>query len=52
MAREEVAEAIGVAIQMGGGPSMVYGGQALRAYDEFAAVADGQVVKAWRRSRT
>lgn len=34
--REEVAEAIGVAIQMGGGPSMVYGGQALRAYDAFA----------------
>ncbi len=33
--REEVAEAIGVAIQMGGGPSMVYGGEALRAYDAF-----------------
>ena len=33
--REEVAEAIGVAIQMGGGPSMVYGGEALRAYDSF-----------------
>lgn len=35
--REEVAEAIGVAVQMGGGPSMVYGGEALRAYDCFAA---------------
>jgi AhpD family alkylhydroperoxidase len=35
--REEVAEAIGVAIHMGGGPSMVYGADALRAYDAFAA---------------
>jgi len=34
--REEVAEAIAVAIHMGGGPSMVYGGEALRAYDQFA----------------
>ena len=33
--REEVAEAIGVAIQMGGGPSMIYGGKALAGYDEF-----------------
>jgi AhpD family alkylhydroperoxidase len=33
--REEVAEAIGVAIHMGGGPSMVYGADALRAYDSF-----------------
>jgi len=33
--REEVAEAIGVAIQMGGGPSLIYGGKALIAYDEF-----------------
>lgn len=35
--REEVAEVIGVAIHMGGGPSMVYGAEALRAYDAFAA---------------
>jgi AhpD family alkylhydroperoxidase len=34
--RDEVAEAIGVAIHMGGGPSMVYGADALRAYDAFA----------------
>ena len=34
--REEVLETIAVAIQMGGGPSMVYGGHALEAYDEFA----------------
>lgn len=35
--REEVLEAIGVAVQMGGGPSMVYGGEALRAFDTFEA---------------
>jgi AhpD family alkylhydroperoxidase len=34
--RAEVVEAIAVAIQMGGGPSMVYGGEALRAYDSFS----------------
>ena len=34
--REEVVDAIGVAIQMGGGPSMVYGADALSAYDQFA----------------
>jgi len=33
--RNEVAEMIGVAILMGGGPSTVYGVEALRAYDEF-----------------
>lgn len=35
--RQEVLETIGVAIQMGGGPSMVYGGEALRAFDSFQA---------------
>lgn len=34
--RQEVAEMIGVAILMGGGPSSVYGAEAMRAYDEFA----------------
>lgn len=34
--RDEVAEMIGVAIFMGGGPSSVYGVEAMRAYDEFA----------------
>ena len=34
--REEVVETIGVAIHMGGGPSMVYGTEALKAYDQFA----------------
>jgi AhpD family alkylhydroperoxidase len=35
--REEVAETIAVAIEMGGGPSTVYGGKALTAFDELAA---------------
>lgn len=34
--RQEVADMIGVTILMGGGPSSVYGAEALRAYDEFA----------------
>jgi AhpD family alkylhydroperoxidase len=35
--REEVVEAIGVAIYMGGGPSYVYGAEALQAYDQLTA---------------
>lgn len=35
--RQEVCETVAVAVQMGGGPSMVYGGEVLRAYDAFAA---------------
>ncbi len=34
--RGEVAEAIAVAVEMGGGPAAVYGGEALAAFDEFA----------------
>ena len=34
--REEVAETIGVAIELGGGPSAVYGAEALAAYDQFS----------------
>ncbi len=34
--RQEVAEALAVAVQMGGGPAMVHAADALRAYDEFA----------------
>jgi len=37
--REEAAEALGVAIQMGGGPSVNYGAHALRAYDQFKSAA-------------
>ena len=31
--REEILEVIGVAVYMGGGPSMIYGSEALAAYD-------------------
>ncbi len=35
--REEIAEAIGVAVLMGGGPAVVYGSDALDAADQFFA---------------
>lgn len=35
--REEIMEAIGVAVYMGGGPSMIYGAEALSAYDSFSS---------------
>ncbi|MGB0670587.1 MAG: carboxymuconolactone decarboxylase family protein [Rhodospirillales bacterium] len=38
--REEVAETVASAVFMGGGPSLVYGAEALRAYDQFTEVAD------------
>ena len=34
--REEVLEALGIAVFMGGGPSVVYASQALEAFDEFS----------------
>ncbi|MBL8547846.1 MAG: carboxymuconolactone decarboxylase family protein [Hyphomonadaceae bacterium] len=37
--RQEVAETLGVAIQMGGGPSMNYAADALRAFDQFEPAA-------------
>lgn len=37
MTREELAEVIGVAMMMGGGPSFMYGAKALEAYDQFTA---------------
>lgn len=39
--REEVAETIGVAVEMGGGPSTVYGAKALAAFDAFAGEKAG-----------
>lgn len=33
--REEIAETVGVAILMGGGPSTVYGSQAIEAMEQF-----------------
>ncbi len=35
--RAELAEVLGVTIEMGGGPSAVYAGRALEAFDAFAA---------------
>lgn len=37
--RQEVAETLAVAVQMGGGPAMVHAADALQAYDEFVAAA-------------
>ncbi len=34
--REEVLETIAMAMYMGGGPSFIYGAQALEAFDQFA----------------
>ncbi len=34
--RPEVIETIGMAVYMGGGPSMIYGAEALSAYDALA----------------
>lgn len=35
--REELLETIAMAIYMGGGPSMVYGAEALEAFDQFSS---------------
>lgn len=37
--RQEILETIAIAVEMGGGPSMVYGADVLQAYDQFAAEA-------------
>jgi len=34
--RDEVAETIGVAVMMGGGPAYMYGAKALEAFDQLA----------------
>ncbi len=34
--REEVADVLGMAIYMGGGPSLMYAADALRAFDQFS----------------
>jgi len=36
---DEMAEAIGVAIQMGGGPASIYASHAWDAYEEFSAAS-------------
>jgi AhpD family alkylhydroperoxidase len=35
--REEVGEALGMAVYMGGGPSLMYAAAALRSFDQFSA---------------
>jgi AhpD family alkylhydroperoxidase len=37
--RAEVEDALGVAVYMGGGPSMMYAADALSAFEEFSAAA-------------
>jgi len=37
--RAEVLETLGMSVYMGGGPSMVYGAEALDAFDQFEAAA-------------
>jgi len=39
---EEMAEAIGVAIQMGGGPASIYASHAWDAFEEFSEAAAAQ----------
>ena len=34
--REEVAETLGLSVYMGGGPSLMYAADALKAFDEFS----------------
>jgi len=41
--RPEILEAIGMAIYMGGGPSVIYGAQALEAFDQFVAAGQPAV---------
>jgi len=40
--RAEMLETLGMAVYMGGGPSMVYAAEALRAFDQFADDVNGQ----------
>ncbi|MCP5151817.1 MAG: carboxymuconolactone decarboxylase family protein [Ectothiorhodospiraceae bacterium] len=39
VSREQLAEMIGVCIQMAGGPAMAFGGEALAAFDQFTDAA-------------
>lgn len=34
--REEISETLGMAVYMGGGPSLMYAADALRAFDQFS----------------
>jgi AhpD family alkylhydroperoxidase len=39
--REEIMEAMGMALYMGAGPSLMYAAQAVEAFDQFSAAAAG-----------
>jgi AhpD family alkylhydroperoxidase len=39
--RQEVLETVALAVYMGGGPAAVYGGDAVRAYDQFSGEQKG-----------
>lgn len=39
--REEISETIAMCVYMGGGPSLMYGAKALKAFDDFAAAGVG-----------
>lgn len=40
--REEVMETLAMCVYMGGGPSMVYSALALKAFDQFKAIAEAK----------
>ena len=40
--RQEVIETVALAVYMGGGPAAVYGGDAVRAYDQFSGQPKSQ----------
>ncbi len=48
--REEVAETIGVAVLMGGGPSVIYGSEALEALEQFESKKRHQTLKKSKNS--
>lgn len=42
VSREQLVETLGICTYMGGGPSLMYAAEAVRAYDEFKAGRDAQ----------
>jgi AhpD family alkylhydroperoxidase len=47
--RQELDETLGVAVYMGGGPSLMYAASAIAAFDEFSAAAGSPAIAAERR---
>lgn len=41
VSRQELSEILGVAIYMGGGPSLMTAAEALKAFDQFIAIENG-----------